>query len=84
MSNNSYNSSNSNQDFKDMDISLIGSMKEGTRIFAAEELDIHLSLNQKQFEDRTKFDEENQTLYVDDNIFDGKKFHEKFLKSVFW
>ena len=68
---------------KDMEIRLIGSMREGTRIFQNDELDVHISVNEKTFKDRTRFDAGSQILYVDGKELDGWHFYTKFLTMLY-
>ena len=52
---------------------LIGSMKEGTKIFINDELDIHFSLK-TSLADRTWFDVKGQVLYLDQRQFNCQEF----------
>ena len=68
--------------FHDLGITLIGSLREGTRIFKSDEIDIHLSLNEEKFRDRAEYDAVNQKLFLDGKEFECNKFFELFLTSV--
>ena len=68
--------------FEGMEKMLIGSMREATRIFHNDELDVHVSLNTKAFQERTSFNTESQTLYLDGEEFNSLAFYTKFLKMV--
>eukprot|EP00090_Calanus_glacialis_P042839 TRINITY_DN7592_c0_g1_i4.p1 TRINITY_DN7592_c0_g1~~TRINITY_DN7592_c0_g1_i4.p1 ORF type:complete len:1248 (+),score=293.70 TRINITY_DN7592_c0_g1_i4:101-3844(+) len=64
---------------KDRHPSIVGSVKEGTRVFFSNELDIHVSLN-KQHRQYCEFDVESQSLVVNDAITE-KDHLSKFVKG---
>ena len=68
--------------FQNMDTMLIGSLKEGTRVFFHDELDIHISLDEEKFKNRTSYDTNGQQLLLDGNKFDCKAYFDFFLLSV--
>ena len=63
-----YNHPSLGKIFKNLDMKLIGSMSEGTKIFKNDELDIHTTLHSFPTQTLT-FDTKTQTLYLD-----GEKF----------
>ena len=69
--------------FRGMKMQLIGSMKEGTKIFILDEFDIHLSLSKSS--NKTTFNPKTQTLYVDGKVFpceDYVRFYFKCLRKI--
>ena len=64
-----------------LDMTLIGSMKEGTKLFRNEEMDLHLSL-QSTFLNKTRFDAQTQELYVNDQIFRCQEFVQFYMESL--
>ena len=67
--------------FSGLDMTLIGSMKEGTKLFRNEEMDLHLSL-QSTFLNKTRFDAQTQELYVNDQIFPCQEFVQFYMESL--
>ena len=67
--------------FKGTTCMLIGSMREVTRIFQNDEIDVHLSLSE-DYKTRSKFDRDEQILYLDDEAFDSEEFFEYFLEQI--
>ena len=75
--------------------SIVGSVREGTRVFFSNELDIHISLN-KRHRQYCEFDVESQSLVVNDTItekdhlsqfvkgkvFDCNSYFSAFLETV--
>ena len=53
--------------FQGMSLTLVGSVKEGTRAFFSDEADLHLSLN-KELKEFFTFDIENQKLMVTESV----------------
>ena len=82
--------------FKGIHLSIVGSLRENTRVFFNDECDLHLSLN-KALRKFTVFDATTQTLkrlpsetipkntdkyFTDDNEFKTEKFFFDFLEAV--
>ena len=68
--------------FNELEMTLIGSMKEGTKIFKNDELDIHFSLR-SSFLNNTYFDQVSQTLFVNNQTFPCKDFISFYLWSLY-
>ena len=67
--------------FKDLGMQLIGSLKEGTKIFCTDELDIHLSLNSLKSKD-VKFLPEKQIIKVNGEEFPSKDYAVFFFQCI--
>ena len=67
--------------FSGLEMTLIGSMKEGTKIFKNEEMDLHLSLR-STFMNKTCFDAQNQELYVNGQIYPCQEFVRFYMESL--
>jgi hypothetical protein len=81
--------------FKKIDVNVVGSLKEGTRIFQNDEMDCHLFF-EKSLASYNTFDPETQTVRVDprigpdfapyikpDGALDSSKLFEDFLTGVY-